>query len=72
MIQTENHSKITKDISIEDLIIQKPSSIKYLMDKGIRCLVCGEPIWGTLESATKEKGLDDKEIQIIVHELNST
>ncbi len=70
-MQTESHSKITKDISIEDLIIQKPSSIKYLMDKGIRCLVCGEPIWGTLESAAKEKGFDDKEIQIIVNELNS-
>ncbi len=42
---------ITKTIEIEDLVKQLPESITYLMDNGIRCLRCGEPIWSTLESA---------------------
>jgi len=45
--------KITKDIYIEDLVELFPSAVTYLMEKGIRCLQCGEPIWGTLESAAK-------------------
>lgn len=49
--------KITKDISIEELIEEVPESVKYLMNEGIRCVVCGEPIWGTLEEAAEEKNL---------------
>lgn len=64
-------SSVTKDIFIEDLIKIKPASVKYLMDKGIRCLVCGEPIWGTLESAAKEKGFSDTDIQKFVFDLET-
>lgn len=62
---------VTKDIFIEDLIKLKSSSVKYLMDKGIRCLVCGEPIWGTLESAAKEKGFSERDIENFVNDLNT-
>ncbi|MCW8849996.1 MAG: DUF1858 domain-containing protein [Melioribacteraceae bacterium] len=62
--------KITKDIEIEDLVKIIPNSVVYLMEKGIRCLRCGEPIWGSLESAAKEKGFNDLEISNFVEELN--
>ncbi|MBI5021524.1 MAG: DUF1858 domain-containing protein [Ignavibacteriales bacterium] len=61
---------ITKDISIEDLVRNKPDSVRYLMENGIKCLACGEPIWGTLESTAKEKGFSDSEIQRFVEEIN--
>lgn len=61
---------INKDIFIEDLVEEYPGSVEYLMNKGIRCLVCGEPIWGTLESAAKEKGFGDPEIKKFVEDLN--
>ena len=38
--------------------------------RGIRCIACGEPIWGTLEEAAREKGFGDQEIQEFVRELN--
>ena len=63
--------KINKDIAIEDLIEQLPYSVKYLADKGIRCIVCGEPIWGTLDEACKEKGFSDEEIINVVNEINN-
>jgi len=62
--------KISKDIEIEDLIDSLPDAVVYLMEQGIRCLRCGEPIWGTLESAAKEKGFSDDEIQKFVDDLN--
>lgn len=62
---------INKEIEIEDLVKVIPNSVVYLMEKGIRCLRCGEPIWGSLESAAKEKGFNDKEISKFVEELNN-
>lgn len=61
---------IKKDILIEDLITEYPFANQYLMEKGIRCIRCGEPIWGTLEQAAKEKGFDETNIQHFVDELN--
>jgi hypothetical protein len=45
--------------------------VRYLMEKGIRCLVCGEPTWGTLEEVAKQKGFTDEEIAEFVKDLNA-
>ncbi|MBZ0182092.1 MAG: DUF1858 domain-containing protein [Melioribacteraceae bacterium] len=63
--------KITKEIEIEDLVNTVPKSVSYLMEQGIRCLRCGEPIWGTLEEAAKEKGFSEEQIEKFVVELNN-
>ncbi len=62
---------INKEIEIEDLVKLIPEAVVYLMEKGIRCLRCGEPIWGTLENAAKEKGFSDQEISKFVSDLNN-
>lgn len=64
------NSMIDKTITIEDLVHQMPGAVSYLMRKGIKCIACGEPIWGTLESAAKEKGFSDEQIEGFVKELN--
>jgi hypothetical protein len=66
----EKANMIEKSIPIEDLTRNHPKSVRFLMIKGIRCLACGEPIWGTLESAAKEKGFTDEQIDELVAELN--
>jgi methionine synthase II (cobalamin-independent) len=60
---------ITKEITIEDLIESYPKSVRYLSEKGIRCIKCGEPIWGTLEEACLEKNFTQKAIDETVKEL---
>lgn len=60
---------LAKDIEIEDLVSHYPFSVKYLSEKGIRCIACGEPIWGTLEEAALEKGFDQNQIEVFVREL---
>lgn len=62
---------ITAKISIEELISFKPEAISYLMDKGVKCVRCGEPVWGSLEDSAKEKGFSDEEIEEIVREINT-
>ncbi len=60
---------ITKDILIEELVDNYPFSVKYLMEKGIRCIMCGEPIWGTLEEAAKEKDFANNDVEEFVREM---
>lgn len=61
---------ITNNIEIEDLVRNFPFSVKYLMEHGIRCIACGEPIWGTLEEAAIEKGFNQQQIMVFVDEMN--
>jgi methionine synthase II (cobalamin-independent) len=61
--------EIEKNILIEELVDNYSFSVRYLMEKGIRCIMCGEPIWGTLEEAATEKGFDNKQIEQFVHEM---
>lgn len=62
--------RIDKSISIEELVEILPASVQYLSRNGIKCIACGEPIWGTLEEAAAGKGFDSKAIDGFVRELN--
>lgn len=67
----QNKPVITKEILIEELINNYSFSVRFLMEKDIRCIRCGEPIWGTLEEAAKEKNFDDEAIIAFIAEMNS-
>ena len=43
---------IDEKISIEELVDILPAAVTYLSKKGIKCIACGEPIWGTLLSSS--------------------
>lgn len=62
--------RINKNIFIEDLIQVYPQSVRFLMEKGITCIACGAPVWGTLEDNAQQKGMDDETIEQLVEELN--
>ena len=64
-------TEITKEILIETLVEEYPFSVRFMMDKGIRCIMCGEPIWGTLEEACEEKNFSKEDIAKVVEELKS-
>ena len=62
---------IDEKISIEELLELLPASVTYLSRQGIKCIACGEPIWGTLEEAAIEKGFVKEDIEGFVRDLNS-
>ncbi len=62
--------QVSKETFIEDLVDKVPGSVQYMMDKGIMCIACGEPIWGTVEEVTRDKGFNDKQIDTMLSDLN--
>lgn len=61
---------IKKNTTIEELVTTLPAAVMYLSEKGIKCIACGEPIWGTLEEACNEKGFKKDELESFIHDLN--
>ncbi len=63
------NNMITKNIQIEELVDKYPFSVRYLMENKIRCIMCGEPIWGSLEEAAKEKNYVKLIVLVIIISL---
>jgi methionine synthase II (cobalamin-independent) len=61
-------SYISANTTIEEIVREYPELIRPLMQFGIKCVMCGEPIWGTLEENAQEKGI--KNLNEILKELN--
>ncbi|KAF5076878.1 hypothetical protein DSECCO2_156240 [anaerobic digester metagenome] len=61
---------ITKDITIEELVDRIPESVQLLSKRGIICILCGEPVWGTLDELAKSKQFTNEQINEIVLEIN--
>jgi hypothetical protein len=55
---------------MEELVAAIPESVRYLLRKGIQAVVCGEPLWGTLEAVARDKGLTDADISQMLAELS--
>ena len=62
-------SGINEDTTIEEIVREYPELIRPLMQHGIKCVMCGEPIWGTLKENAQEKGINN--LSEILVELNS-
>jgi methionine synthase II (cobalamin-independent) len=60
---------ITKEIYVEDLIKDYPQTVSLLTRRGIICIQCGEPVWGTLGEALKRAGIEDEDE--LVGQLNA-
>lgn len=65
-------TRIDRHIAIEELVSRFPGSVKFLINKGLPCLVCGEPTWGTLEELAKDKGWTDAAIDELVEAMNES
>jgi hypothetical protein len=61
---------IQADIKIDDLIRHYPGAVGFLIKKGLPCVVCGEPFWGTLADLARQKGFNEEEISALVTEFN--
>jgi len=60
------------DITIEELVSQYPESVGILRTHNIICIICGEPVWGTLRELAYTRGLSDDEILKIIAEIRRT
>ncbi len=62
--------RIDRTTPIEELVDGVPRVVSYLIDRGLPCIVCGQPSWGTLEELAREKGYSDEDITQLVEDMN--
>ena len=63
--------EITPDITVEELIDHYPASTKFLIDRGLPCIVCGEPVWGNLRELALDKKFTEAEITALTEALKA-
>jgi len=49
---------ITGDTLIEDVVRAYPRSVSVFLEFGIRAIVCGDVIWGTIKDEAERVGAD--------------
>lgn len=67
LVLIERMRMIKKTDFIEDLLAEYDGINGILIKKGVICIQCGEPVWGTLEDIIKAKSLN---VDKIIAELN--
>jgi len=59
---------IDLEIEVERLARDFPESVGFLTRNGIRCIRCGEPVWGTLGQLLLDEGIENP--ARLVEEMN--
>lgn len=62
---------IDHKISVEVLLEKHPLAADWLLQRGIVCLRCGEPFWGSIGELLTNKGHSAESIESILGELNT-
>ncbi len=62
--------KITKDMTIGEVVSKFPKTAKVLMEKGMACVGCHVAFNETLEQGLKAHGASDKDVEEAMKEMN--
>jgi len=54
---------------ISDLVEKYPQIVSFLAGKGLHCIVCGEPVWGTVGELAQDKGFSKEETAQLIQKL---
>ncbi|MFC1728146.1 DUF1858 domain-containing protein [Nanoarchaeota archaeon] len=65
-------SKITKDMTIGDIISKHPEAAFVMMKYGLHCVGCHVAADETLEQGCIAHGLDEKKIKELIKEINQS
>lgn len=63
--------EISPEITIEDLVNNYPGVSTILINKGLPCIICGEPVWGTLRELAMDKHYSEDQIAELVSSLRA-
>ncbi|KAF5070171.1 hypothetical protein DSECCO2_225010 [anaerobic digester metagenome] len=61
--------EINRQILVEDLVREYPFASRFLSDRGLQCIICGEPAWGTLEELALDKNFTEQQISQLIADL---
>jgi hybrid cluster-associated redox disulfide protein len=66
-----DEEKITKNMTLGDIISKHPEAAAVIMKYGLHCIGCHVAAWETLEQGSKAHGLDDAQIEQMVKDVNA-
>lgn len=55
---------------VADLIAAYPFAVSFLSDRNLYCIICGEPVWGTIGELARDKNFDPQQIEELIRDLN--
>ncbi len=62
--------EITKSTTFSELLQKKPDAASILFEKGMMCIGCSAAMYETIEQGCKAHGMNDKDIQKLIGDLN--
>jgi hybrid cluster-associated redox disulfide protein len=66
----ESLTRITKDMSLGEIVERFPQTTEVMLDFGLHCFGCHIAKFETLEQGAKAHGLEDEQIEELLKELN--
>ncbi|MBD3287269.1 DUF1858 domain-containing protein [candidate division KSB1 bacterium] len=60
--------EITFDTPVEDLALNHPKAVRFLTERGIRCIRCGEPLWCSVSELFEQDNAENP--RQLLNELN--
>jgi iron-sulfur cluster assembly accessory protein len=68
----DNNQRITKDMTIGEMVQQYPSAAEVLTNEGVHCVGCGAAFMETIEQGLAGHGHSDEQISAVVEKLNAS
>ena len=62
--------KITKDMTVQEIVERFPMTMPVMMKYGIQCFGCHASTWETLEMGVKGHGMTDEQFAEMLKEMN--
>jgi hypothetical protein len=62
---------VRRSITIEDLVRDWPSAVRFMIDKVLPWVTCCGPVWGTFEEVARRSGKTESEIDLRIEDLKS-
>ncbi len=69
--KAEKKGKVTKDMTLGDIIKEYPETVEVMLKRGLHCVGCHVAAWETLEQGAKAHGMSEKEIESMLSEMNN-
>lgn len=61
---------INKSMTLGEVVEKFPESAEVMMNYGLHCIGCHVASWETIEQGALGHGMDEKEIEKMVNEIN--
>jgi len=66
----ETKQKITKDMTIADVVQKYPQTAEVMLSYGLHCVGCHVASFETIEQGARAHGMTDKQLVSMIDEMN--